>query len=330
MNAKFDSREETPVARDTGRRVLEIESRAVRDLVDRLDERFDRAVEMLAECRGRVVVTGMGKSGLIGQKIAATFSSTGRPANFMHPAEAIHGDLGMLTADDVLLALSNSGETAEIVRLLELVRRIGARIVALSGDTGSTLARHADVHLDVGVREEACNLDLVPTASTTATLAMGDALAVACYEQRGFSKQDFARFHPGGRLGRKLQRVEPLMHSGDGMPVCGEDTDLERAVERMDANGLGVVCVTDSDGRLAGVLTDGDLRRRMLATRDPISGKASAAMTADPLTVRGEALAVDALKLMEEKKITALPVVDDDQRLIGLIHIHDLWRTELF
>jgi arabinose-5-phosphate isomerase len=330
MTMKIDSREETPVAQDTARRVLEIESRAIRDLVDRLDERFDRAVEMLAECRGRVVVTGMGKSGLIGQKIAATFSSTGRPANFMHPAEAIHGDLGMLTEDDILLALSNSGETAEIVRLLELVRRIGARIVAFSGDKESTLARHADVHLDVGVREEACNLDLVPTASTTAMLAMGDALAVACYEQRGFSKQDFARFHPGGRLGRKLQLVDPLMHSGDGMPVCGEDSDLGQAIERMDAHGLGVVCITKSDGRLSGVLTDGDLRRRVLATRDPMRGKAKDAMTTDPLTVGGDALAVDALKLMEEKKITALPVVDEDQRLIGLIHIHDLWRTELF
>jgi arabinose-5-phosphate isomerase len=330
MTSKLDSREETPVARDTGRRVLEIESRAVLDLASRLDHRFDQAVEMLAECRGRVIVTGMGKSGLIGQKIAATFSSTGRPANFMHPAEAIHGDLGMLTSEDVLLALSNSGETAEIVRLLELVRRIGAHIVALSGDSDSTLAKHADVHIDVGVREEACNLDLVPTASTTAALAMGDALAVACYERRGFSQQDFARFHPGGRLGRKLQRVDSLMHRGSEMPVCDADAKLAQAVECMDAHGLGVVCVTDSDGRLAGVLTDGDLRRRMLATSDPLSGKASDAMTADPRTVHGDALAVDALKLMEEKKITALPVIDPDQTLIGLIQIHDLWRTELF
>jgi len=330
MATRIDSLEETPVARNTGRRVLEIESRAVHELVDRLDERFDRAVDMLADCGGRVVVTGMGKSGLIGQKIAATFSSTGRPANFMHPAEAIHGDLGMLTQDDILLALSNSGETAEIVRLLELVRRIGARIVAFTGDTRSTLARHADVHIDVGVREEACNLDLVPTASTTAMLAMGDALAVACYERRGFSAEDFARFHPGGRLGRKLRLVESLMHSGDEMPVCLEDEDLGRAVGRMDALSLGVVCVTNSDGRLTGVLTDGDLRRRMLATRDPMSGKAKDAMTADPLTMHGDALAVDALKLMEERKITALPVVDKNHHLVGLIHIHDLWRTELF
>jgi len=330
MATKIDSHEETPVARDTGRRVLEIESRAVHDLIERLDERFDRAVDMLVDCSGRIVVTGMGKSGLIGQKIAATFSSTGRPANFMHPAEAIHGDLGMLTQDDILLALSNSGETAEIVRLLELVRRIGARIVALTGDPKSTLAHHADIHLDVSVREEACNLDLVPTASTTATLAMGDALAVACYERRGFSEQDFARFHPGGRLGRKLQRVDPLMHSGDGLPTCDEEEELGRAVERMDALGLGVVCVTGPAGRLAGVLTDGDLRRRMLATTDPMSGVARDAMTADPLTVRADALAVDALKLMEERKITALPVVDESHRLVGLIHIHDLWRTELF
>ncbi len=330
MTMKVPSREETPVARDTGRRVLKIESRAVLDLVDRLDDQFDRAVEMLTDCGGRVVVTGMGKSGLIGQKIAATFSSTGRPANFMHPAEAIHGDLGMLTEADILLALSNSGETAEIVRLLELVRRIGARIVALTGSGDSTLARHADVHLDVGVREEACNLDLVPTASTTATLAMGDALAVACYERRGFSEQDFARFHPGGRLGRKLQLVEPLMHRDEGLPACSEDEDLAKAVETMDALGLGIVCLTGSGGRLSGVLTDGDLRRHLLATKNPLEGPVKDAMTANPLTVGSDALAVDALKLMEKKKITALPVVDDEHRLIGLIHIHDLWRTELF
>jgi len=327
---KIDSSEETPVARETGRRVLEIESRAVRDLIDRLDERFDHAVEMLAECRGRVVVTGMGKSGLIGQKIAATFSSTGRPAHFMHPAEAIHGDLGMLTSEDVLLALSNSGETAEIVRLLELVRRIGARIVGLTGDDASTLAHHADVHIDISVREEACNLDLVPTASTTATLAMGDALAVACYERRGFSERDFARFHPGGRLGRKLQQVEPLMHSGDALPACAEDADLRQALEQLNERSFGIVCLTGPDGRLTGVLTDGDLRRRMLETRDPLSGKAADAMTGDPLSMRVDALAVDALRLMEERKITALPIVDENQRLVGLIHIHDLWRIELF
>lgn len=322
--------QESPVTRDTGRRVLEIESRAVHELIDRLDGRFDRAVELIVGCSGRVVVTGMGKSGLIGQKIAATLSSTGRPANFMHPAEAIHGDLGMLTANDILLALSNSGETAEIVRLLELVRRIGAKIVALTGGAGSTLARHADVHLDVGVREEACNLDLVPTASTTAALAMGDALAVACYEQRGFSEQDFARFHPGGRLGRKLQQVEGLMHRGDELPACLETEPMQSAVERMSASGLGVVCLTDVNGALKGVLTDGDLRRRMLAVEQPMSGAARDAMTADPLTVAPGALAVDALKLMEDRKITALPVVDEEKKLVGLIQIHDLWRTELF
>ena len=316
--------------RDTGRRVLEIESRAVDDLATRLDERFDRAVEMLGACEGRIVVTGMGKSGLIGQKIAATLSSTGRPANFMHPAEAIHGDLGMLTEKDVLLALSNSGETAEVVRLLELVRRIGARIVALTGREDSTLARHADIHLDVAVDEEACSMDLVPTASTTAMLAMGDALAVAGYEQRGFSEHDFARFHPGGHLGRRLQRVESLMHRGDELPVCATVAPLRDGLTQMDEHGLGVVCVTDGDGRLSGVLTDGDLRRRMLAEDDPLSGSVGDAMTAGPSTIHADALAVDALKLMEDKKITSLPVIDTDRRLLGLIHLHDLWRTELF
>lgn len=325
-----DAPEDTPMSRRTGRRVLEIEAQAVAELSARLDERFDRAVEMLVACAGRIVVTGMGKSGLIGQKIAATFSSTGRPANFMHPAEALHGDLGMLTEKDVLLALSNSGETAEVVRLLELVRRIGARIVALTGRDESTLARYADVHIDVGVRQEACNMDLVPTASTTALLAMGDALAVACYEKRGFSERDFARFHPAGHLGRRLQRVEPLMHTGDGLPQCSADTEIRRALERMDERGLGVICVTADDGRLAGVLTDGDLRRRMLREREPLKGTVDDAMTSNPRTIGPDALAVDALKLMEGKKITALPVVDEGGLLVGLIHIHDLWRTELF
>jgi arabinose-5-phosphate isomerase len=316
--------------RTTGRRVLEIESQAVGALASRLDERFDRAVEMLGDCEGRIVVTGMGKSGLIGQKIAATLSSTGRPANFMHPAEALHGDLGMLTEKDVLLALSNSGETAEVVRLLELVRRIGARIVALTGRADSTLARHADIHIDVAVSEEACSLDLVPTASTTAMLAMGDALAVAGYERRGFSARDFARFHPGGHLGRKLQQVGPLMHTGDGLPVCLADKPLRDGLKQMDEHGLGVLCVTDSGGRLTGVLTDGDLRRRMLREDNPLSGTIADAMTANPRTIGAEALAVDALKLMEDKKITSLPVVDEDGKLAGLIHLHDLWRTELF
>jgi len=312
------------------RRVLEIESRALSDLTARLDASFERAVERLLACRGRVIVTGMGKSGLIAQKIAATFSSTGTPAYFMHPAEALHGDLGMIVSGDVLLALSNSGETREIVRLLELVRRLGSTIVAMSGAPGSTLARFADEHLDVGVSREACSLDLVPTASTTAAMAMGDALAVACYERRGFSARDLARYHPGGHLGRQLLLVEELMHTGDGLPAVSEDVTFRDAVQTMSDKGLGMTCVVDTRGRLVGLLTDGDLRRRMLREPEPMAGGVAAAMIRSPLTISPGALASEALRLMEERKVTSLPVIDEGSRLLGVIQIHDLWRTELF
>jgi arabinose-5-phosphate isomerase len=318
------------VVRDTARRVLETESRAVAELAGRLDESFDRAVDTLLACKGRVVVTGMGKSGIICQKIAATLSSTGTPAYFMHPAEAVHGDLGMIVAGDVVLAVSNSGETSEIVRLLEVIRRLGAQIIALSGDPASTLARNADVHLDVGVRHEACEFDLVPTASTTAALALGDALAVSCYEKRGFSDRDFARYHPGGRLGRKLIRVDGLMHTGDGLPVVRHDAPMGDTVREMSAKRLGMICVVDEGGRLEGILTDGDLRRRMLQVERPLNGQADEAMIRNPTTIAPDALASEALRIMEEKKITSLPVVDADTKLLGVIQIHDLWRTELF
>jgi arabinose-5-phosphate isomerase len=310
--------------------VLKIEAQAIADLADRVDEEFERALQLICECQGRVVVTGMGKSGIICQKIAATLSSTGRAAYFMHPAEALHGDLGMMVAGDVLLAVSHSGETEEIVRLIELVRRLGAKIIALSGDPDSTLARHADAHLNVGVRREACPLDLVPTASTTAALAMGDALAVACYERRGFSLEDFARFHPGGRLGRKLLQVGMLMHRDEDLPVVPESSTMEQAVQEMSAKKLGMTCVVDPEGRLTGVLTDGDLRRRMLAAPEPLAGGVIEAMIRTPVTIGADALATEALKMMEDRKITSLPVVDDASRLLGVIQIHDLWRTELF
>jgi arabinose-5-phosphate isomerase len=276
------------------------------------------------------VVTGMGKSGIICQKIAATLSSTGRPAYFLHPAEALHGDLGMIVAGDVLLAVSNSGETDELVRLIELVRRLGARIVALSGNPESTLARHSDVHLDVSVSREACSLDLVPTASTSAALAMGDALAVACYERRGFSSAEFARYHPGGRLGRKLLQVGMLMHRDEGLPVVREAASMEEAVQEMSRKKLGMTCIVDDSGRLSGILTDGDLRRRMLVAPSPLEGSAADAMIRTAVTIAPEALATEALQIMERKKITSLPVVDASRRLLGVIQIHDLWRTELF
>jgi arabinose-5-phosphate isomerase len=318
------------LARETARRVLETEAHAVARLADRLGDEFDRAVDLILGCEGRVVFTGMGKSGIVSQKIAATFASTGTPAFFMHPAEAVHGDLGMIVAGDVVVALSNSGETAEIVRLLEVIRRLGAKIVGLSGNPESTLASHADVHLDVAVDEEACSLDLVPTASTTAAMAMGDALAVACYEKRGFSEQDFARYHPGGRLGRKLLLVEQVMHSGESLPVVRDDVPFEAAVREMSAKRLGMTCVVDEAERLVGVVTDGDLRRRLLREDQPLSGRASEAMTRNPATISPSSLATEALRLLEERKITSLPVVDASGKLLGVVQIHDLWRTELF
>jgi arabinose-5-phosphate isomerase len=318
------------VSRETARRVIEIESQALADLAGRLDDSFDSALDLLSECEGRVVVTGMGKSGIVAQKIAATLSSTGRPSYFMHPAEALHGDLGMIVSGDLLLALSNSGETGEIVRLLELVRRLGARIIGMSGQPDSTLARYSDVFLDVGVNQEACSLDLLPTASTSAAMAMGDALAVACYERRGFSSTDFARYHPGGRLGRKLLLVESLMHQGDELPVVRSSESMEAAVREMDRKKLGMTCIVDDGGHLSGILTDGDLRRRMLAAPAPMEGKVSAVMIRTPSTISPDALTTEALKIMEEKKITSLPVVDGTGLLLGVIQIHDLWRTELF
>jgi arabinose-5-phosphate isomerase len=318
------------VSREIARRVLETESRAVAELARGLDDGFDRAVEMVVSCKGRVVVTGMGKSGIVCQKIAATLSSTGTPAFFMHPAEAVHGDLGMIVSGDVVVALSNSGETEEIVRLLELIRRLGARIIGISGNPKSTLARHSDIHVYAGVAREACSLDLVPTASTTAAMAMGDALAVACYEMRGFSAQDYARYHVGGRLGRKLVQVEQLMHRDGGVPAVAEDASMADTGREMSAKRLGMSCVVNGDGRLVGILTDGDLRRRLLQVDRALDGAASEAMIRDPSTIPPDALATEALRVMEEKKITSLPVVDSEGRLLGVIQIHDLWRTELF
>jgi arabinose-5-phosphate isomerase len=318
------------VSREIARRVLTIESEAVAALAARLDPQFDRAVDLVVSCTGRVVVTGMGKSGIVCQKIAATLSSTGAPAYFLHPAEALHGDIGLLVPGDIVLIVSNSGETEELVRCYELIRRIGVPIVAFTGQPGSTLARHADVHVDVSVAREACALDLAPTASTTAALAMGDALAVACYERRGFTAEDFARRHPGGRLGRKLTEVGELMRRGDAVPRVSLKASMAEAVQEMTAKGLGMTCVLDGNGKLAGILTDGDLRRRMLKNDKPLSGSVADAMTQKPVTILPGALAADALRILEDRKITSLAVVDATGRLAGVLQIHDLWRTQLF
>jgi len=310
------------------RKVLQTEAAAIIGLIDRLDERFARAVELLRDCRGRVIVTGMGKSGIIARKIAATLASTGTPAFFLHPAEAIHGDLGVVTGDDVVLALSHSGETPEILRLLETLRRIGARIVAMTGSPRASLGQFADVALDCHVSEEACPLNLVPTASTTASLALGDALAMTLLVEKGFKAEDFANLHPGGKLGRKLLRVEQVMHAGDLAPVVDASALMPDVMHTMSDKGLGMACVIEH-GRLAGIITDGDLRRRMIDRADFMKLTAGDVMTGRPVTIPRHLLAVEALNLMEQRKITSIIVTSPAGEVEGVVHLHDLWGTEL-
>jgi arabinose-5-phosphate isomerase len=316
---------------ETARRVLRIEAQAIQDVLARLDASFDRAVEVLFACKGRVVVTGMGKSGLIGRKISGTLSSTGTPSFFLHPAEALHGDLGMLARGDALLAISYGGETQEILNLLETLKRLEIAIVTLTGNLRSTLAEASDVALDVSVKEEACSLNLAPTASTTVAMAIGDALAISLLEKRGFRPDDFAALHPAGRLGNKLLRVEHLMHSGNAMPRVAPDTAMPAVFHEMSAKKLGMTTVTTPEGKLAGILTDGDLRRLMEK-----HGGATLAMTAGdcmvrtPQTIGPKILASEALNLMEKKKITSVVVVDPaSQKVVGVVHLHDLWTLEL-
>jgi len=318
--------------RALARKVLETEAAAILALVDRLDERFDRAVQLLLECKGRVVLTGMGKSGIICQKIAATLSSTGTASFFMHPAEAMHGDLGVIRGDDVVIALSYSGETDELLRLLERIRRLGAKLVAITGRAASTLAQSADVALDCSVTEEACPMNLVPTASTTAALAIGDALAMTLLVEKGFRQEDFANLHPGGKLGKRLMRVEALMHCGKQCPVVRTDTRMRDVIYEMSSKGLGMTCVVDGDDTLLGIITDGDLRRRMERGTEILDLTAGDVMTRHPITVAPDTLAAEALNIMEQRKITAIVVADAPQtgRLAGVVHIHDLWRLEMF
>jgi arabinose-5-phosphate isomerase len=315
---------------ELARNVLRIEADAIVSLVSRLDGRFEAAVRLLLDCRGRVILSGMGKSGIICRKIAATLSSTGTAAFFLHPAEAIHGDLGVLQADDVLVALSYSGETEELIRLIETVKRVGARMIAMTGFPRSTLGQAADVALDCHVDEEACPLNLAPTASTTAALALGDALAMVLLVRKGFREEDFANLHPGGKLGKRLMRIEQLMHTGEQLPVVGLDTPMKDVIYEMSSKSLGMTCVADADGRLAGIITDGDLRRHMGAGASIQGLEAASVMTRNPVTIGRGLLAVEALNLLEQRKITALVVVDADHRLEGVVHLHDLWRTEMF
>ena len=320
---------DTVHALDLARKVLKTEADAILGLMDRLDGDFERAVQLLFECRGRAIVTGMGKSGIICRKIAATLSSTGTSAYFLHPAEAIHGDLGTIREEDVVLALSHSGETEELVRLLESIRRIGARLIALTGDPSSTLAKAADVTLNCGIAEEACPLNLVPTASTTAALALGDALAMTLLVRKGFREEDFASLHPGGKLGRRLMRVEHVMHSGTAAPIVRMSTPMHDVFHEMSDKRLGMTCVIDEHGRLAGIFTDGDLRRLMIASADVLSLTAGDVMKRNPRTIRREMLAVEALRIMETHKITSVVVASEAGDVEGVVHLHDLWPTQM-
>ncbi len=318
--------------KEQAKKVLSIEANAVAALVNRIDERFEKAVDLILKCKGRVVVTGMGKSGLIGKKIAATLASTGTPALFLHPAEGIHGDLGMVTRGDTVIALSNSGETEEIERMLPSLKRLAIKIIALTGNPDSTLAKNSDVVINVGVAEEACPLGLAPTASTTATLAMGDALAVVLLEQRGFREEDFACFHPGGALGKKLLlRVRDLMHTGDAVPIVSEETVIKDAIYEISSKKMGITAVLNNEGRLVGVISDGDLRRWMEKTEKTgenlLSKKARDIMTRKPKIANKDSLAAEAVAVMEKNSITCLIVSDHDARPEGVIHLHDLLKA---
>jgi arabinose-5-phosphate isomerase len=312
----------------SGIAVIETEARALASLAARVDHSFADACRLMLQCQGRVVVTGMGKSGHVGRKISATLASAGTPSFFMHPGEASHGDLGMITATDVVLAISNSGATSEIVTILPLIKRLGVPLITLTGDGRSRMAEVADVNIDVGVEEEACPLGLAPTASTTATLAMGDALAIALLEARGFSADDFARSHPGGRLGRRLLlHVGDIMHTGDNMPTVTLDVPISQALMEMTRTGLGTAAIVGEDLKVLGIYTDGDLRRTLDREADVHKAKISEVMTAECITVAPNMLAAEGLKIMEDREINALLVVDGERRLIGVLVMHDLLRA---
>lgn len=312
---------------EIGKRVLTIEAKAIEEIIGRIDKGFADAVTILHDCKGRVVVSGMGKSGLIGKKITATFASTGTPSFFLHPAEGIHGDIGMVMRNDVILVISNSGETGEIIALLPTFKRMNLKVICLTGRPHSTLAKNSDVALDVSVKEEACPMNLVPTASTTVALAMGDALAVALLEKRGFKEEDFALFHPGGTLGRRLLlRVEDLMHTGSDIPTVHEDSNMKDVICEITSKKLGVTTVVDFDSRLMGIVTDGDLRRVLERETDIFKLKAREVMTRNPKVISKDSLAVSAVQMMETYSITSLLILNGDRTIGGIIHLHDLLK----
>lgn len=313
---------------DLAKEVLDIEANAILRLKNSINENFDKAIDLLYACKGRVIVTGMGKSGLVGKKIAATLSSTGTPSYFLHPAESTHGDSGIITRDDVIIAISNSGETQELLNLLPLIKRFGVPMIALTGGLNSTLARTSDVFIDIFVEKEACPLNKAPTASTTATLAMGDALAVCLLEKRGFSEEDFLIFHPGGALGKGfLFAVSELMITDDRLPLASEDDKFTDVIELISEKKLGVAILTDKNGIMTGVLTDGDIRRTLIKYPQITDLKTKDVMTVGPKTILPDALAAKALHLMEKYSITALAVTDENKKPVGILHIHDLLKA---
>jgi arabinose-5-phosphate isomerase len=314
---------------ETGKKVLETEANAILKALDKINGQFETAVDILFQCRGQVVVTGMGKSGLIGRKIAATMTSIGSPAVFLHPAEAIHGDIGIIHAEDVVIALSTSGETEEVIRMLNYIKRLGIKLIALVGNPEATLARQSDVFIDCSVEKEACLIGLVPSASSTLTLAVGDALSIALMEKRGFSEEDFRFIHPGGQIGKKLLKVKHLMHKGDQLPIADVSALMENVIRTINEKKFGVVIVVREHDRVAGIITDGDLRRLFLKGINFAKTQAEACMTTDPLCISEDKLAVEALKIMEDRAVTALVVKNGKGRLCGLLHLHDLWRTEM-
>lgn len=315
---------------DVARKVLATEAEAIQRLLETIDGDFERAVEMVLATTGRIVWTGMGKSGIICRKLAATMSSTGSPALFLHPAEAIHGDLGMVTEGDLVIAVSNSGATEEILGLVALLKRLGVALIAMSSRPDSPLAEAADCHLDLGVRKEACPLGLAPTASTTASLALGDALCMAVAEGKGFQEEDFARLHPGGKLGKKFLRVRELMHGGEEIPKVSPDSQMKDVIYEMSRKGLGLATVLDESGRLLGVITDGDLRRLMERKSDPMDLSAAQVMHPGGVCIGPDELATLALKRLEERRITSLLVCSDGGLVEGVLHVHDLWGVGLF
>ncbi|MCI0705974.1 MAG: KpsF/GutQ family sugar-phosphate isomerase [Ignavibacteriae bacterium] len=311
-----------------GKEVIRIEAEAVAALADKINGSFSQAVDLIYGSTGRVIITGIGKSGLVARKIVATMNSTGTAAIFLHPSDAVHGDLGMVRKNDVVICISKSGDTEEIRELLPMFRRIGAKIISMVGNLDSHLAKHSDIALDISVKEEACPHDLAPTASTTATLVLGDALAIALLDKRQFSKEDFAMFHPGGNLGKRLLlRVEEIMASGSDVPVVRQEASLAEAIVEMTSKRLGATCVIDGSGKLCGIITDGDLRRLLQRTKDVSNVTTVQAMTKNPKRIRKGLLAVAALEEMEQFSITQLPVIDEENRPVGILHLHDLVKA---